>query len=324
MVLYANAFVQAGQYFWLYAAVPVLAWMVLASLALLPFALIGSQLGNAERGKAPLWFYAAVLAALGTLSIVTQSIGLITARMRDVGLIPSGGTVSTLWLLAITATAAAASVSGAAADWYAARVRHPLRAAARVALITGLLLLWPVVHFFATDWIWSGASSSTIATSARPNVLLISIDTLRADHLGSYGDVNQLTPQLDRFANEGVVFEQAMSSSPWTLPAMASLFTAQYPRRHHAGAITNRRDPLGRSALPPNSWTLVRTLHERGYRTRAVVTNPYLALRYGLGEGFDRYENLSIESEAFIAFQETTALRLLEWLWPDVQIGDRS
>ena len=88
--------------------------------------------------------------------------------------------------------------------------------------------------------------------------------------------------------------------------------TGLHPRHHGAGAVANARDPLGRSALPAGAWTLASTLRERGYRTHATVTNPYLALRYGLGAGFDTYENLTIASEAFLAARETTAMRLLE------------
>jgi arylsulfatase A-like enzyme len=322
VVLYANAFVQAGQYFWLYAAVPVLAWLGFAVTTLALLALVCWPLRDVDKGKSQLWLYAAALAALGALSIAVPSMARITGRMREVGLTPDTGTIAALWALALIATVGAAAMTGAAADWYAARVQRPLRWATRVGFLIALVLVWPVARFFATDWIWAGAPPAS-AAGEQPNLVLISIDTLRADHLGSYGDAGALTPNLDRFAAEGIVFEHAITSSPWTLPAMASLFTAQYPRHHRAGDITNRRDPLGRSALPPESWTLTRTLRERSYWTQAIVTNPYLALRYGLGTGFDAYENVSIQSEAFIAFQDTTALRLLEWWWPGIRIGDR-
>jgi arylsulfatase A-like enzyme len=105
---------------------------------------------------------------------------------------------------------------------------------------------------------------------------------------------------------------------------MASLFTAQYPRRHGAGAIINDRTPLGRSRLPAGAWTLTRALHGHSYRTHAIVTNPYLALRYGFGEAFDGYENITVESEAFVSFSQTTIVRALTWFWPQLVIGDRA
>jgi arylsulfatase A-like enzyme len=189
----------------------------------------------------------------------------------------------------------------------------------------GVLATFPIVRFFVTDWKWERSAGAEASTQAhdRPNVLLISIDTLRADHLGCYGDRHGLTPHLDRLAAQGALFEHAITSSPWTLPAMASLFTGLSPSRHGAGEITNRRDPLGRSPLPPNTWTLTSALNEAGYRTHAIVTNPYLALRYGFGAGFETYENVTIESEAFLSFEKTTAVRLLKWLKPEWITGDR-
>jgi arylsulfatase A-like enzyme len=151
----------------------------------------------------------------------------------------------------------------------------------------------------------------------------LSIDTLRADHLGAYGGPIGLTPNLDALARDGVVFRDAITSSPWTLPSMVSLFTALDPGRHGAGLVTNRRDPLGRSPLPPGTWSLAGGLRAAGYSTHAIVTNPYLALHYGLGADFDGYANLTIESEALLAMRQTTFLSSLAWLWPAVMVGDR-
>ena len=76
----------------------------------------------------------------------------------------------------------------------------------------------------------------------RPNVLLITIDTLRADRLGCYGAERPTSPNLDRLAREGLVFDRAYSQAPWTLPAMASVMTSLHPTRH--GAVAAARDPL--------------------------------------------------------------------------------
>src|ERR1700736_1107839 len=67
---------------------------------------------------------------------------------------------------------------------------------------------------------------------ARPNILLITLDTTRADHLGAYGDRATRTPRIDRLASEGFLFEQAMSAAPITLPAHVSLLTGRYPFAH--------------------------------------------------------------------------------------------
>jgi arylsulfatase A-like enzyme len=75
--------------------------------------------------------------------------------------------------------------------------------------------------------------------------------------------------------------------------------------------------------LPPSVWTLAGALSASGYRTGAVVTNPYLALQYGLGAGFDDYSNLTIESEASLSFQRTAAMAVLRLLRPQLDLGDR-
>ena len=274
--------------------------------------------------------YAALLAAIGGLSVVLPGLASVTALLQAVGF-PVGFHMSALLYAVAAATATAcASIAAAVAGWYCNHTERPLHYAVRGVVVIAILLLWPVARFVATDWKWGVNSTAAAAsvrwqdtTRERPNILLISIDTLRADHLGSYGDRHGLTPNLDRLAAQGVRFEPTITAAPWTLPAMASLFTGLYPRHHGAGQITNYRTPLGRSALPPGSWTLTHALHEHGYRTQAIVTNAYLTLRYGLGEGFDHYENISIESEGFVSFGNTTAVRLLAWLWPGVITGDR-
>jgi len=323
LTLAANAFIQPEQYFSIYVATPVLAWMVLGMLLMIPCAIAIAAARRVDATRA-LPLYATIFAFFGASSVTVPQVPALNARLADVGVHLQRPIQFILWALALGISAAAALIVGAAIEWYASRVRHPLRGATRVAVVILLVTLWPVGRFFASDWKWRpSAPPVTAAAPAQPNVVLISIDTLRADHLGSYGNTERLTPRLDDFAENGVLFEHTITSSPWTLPAMASLFTARYPRAHGTGAITNRRDPLGRSALRPNSWTLATALHTRGYRTHAIVTNPYLALRYGLGQGFDTYENVSIESEVFLAFGNTTALRLLTWLRPEIAIGDR-
>ncbi len=321
LTVQANSAIQPGQYLFAYITVPILAWLLLGPLLLMPLAL----LLTAMRRPAVLSPYAGMLACFGLLSITLPWVESTIGRLQSVGLFVGLPTGALLYALALGLAGAGAIVAAAAANWYGQRSKRPLHYAAIGVAVMALLLLLPIAHLVATDWKWDlrPVRASAGHDTNLPNVLLISIDTLRADHLGSYGDPHGLTPHLDRVADEGVLFTQAVTSSPWTLPAMASLFTAQYPRRHGAGALTNGRTPLGRSPLPPASWTLPSALHEHGFRTHAIVTNPYLALRYGFGAGFDSYENITIESEAFLAFSQTTALRLLTSAWPAVASGDR-
>jgi choline-sulfatase len=121
-------------------------------------------------------------------------------------------------------------------------------------------------------------------SAPRPNILLITLDTTRADHLGAYGDAAARTPTFDRFASEGVLFERAVSVAPITLPAHVSLLTGRYPFAH--GVRNNGNFRLG-SDVP----TLAAALHDRGYRTAAFVSAFVLDRRSGLARGFDEYDD---------------------------------
>jgi choline-sulfatase len=116
------------------------------------------------------------------------------------------------------------------------------------------------------------------------NILLVTLDTTRADHLGCYGFARAQTPELDRLAREGVRFEWAFSPAPITLPAHASLMTARYPFAH--GVRNN-----GNFYLGDKLETLATVLKGRGYRTAAFVSSFILDRRYGLQRGFETYDD---------------------------------
>jgi arylsulfatase A-like enzyme len=121
------------------------------------------------------------------------------------------------------------------------------------------------------------------ACGARPpDVILISVDTLRRDALAAYEPAAGALPELDRFAAECVRYEDALSSAPWTLPAHASLLTGLYPDRHGA---TDRR-----VTLDAGVETLAGALARAGYDTLALTGGGFLDAKYGLGRGFARYE----------------------------------
>ncbi len=114
----------------------------------------------------------------------------------------------------------------------------------------------------------------------RPNLLFISIDTLRADHVSCYGYSRPTTPTLDEIASNGTRFAHARSVAPWTLPSFASMFTGRFPTRHGAsaeGAIRNIAEGMPRS-MAGDLPTLAGTLRRSGYRTAAITSNPYLHL----------------------------------------------
>lgn len=141
----------------------------------------------------------------------------------------------------------------------------------RIALIVGALSLICLV----------GCAK---APPTKPNVLLVTIDTLRADHLGSYGRVIAKTPVLDRLAGEGTRFANAISSAPITLPSHASMMTGLYPPAH--GVRDN-----GAYALGQDAKTLAERLKDQGYETHAFVSAIVLHRRYMLNQGFDTYDD---------------------------------
>jgi choline-sulfatase len=119
---------------------------------------------------------------------------------------------------------------------------------------------------------------------ARPNVLLVTLDTTRADHIGAYGYRAGQTPNIDALAAAGVLFERAIAAAPVTLPSHVSVFTGRYPFGH--GVRNN-----GTFTLAGDVPTLATALHGVGYRTAAFVSAFVLDRRYGLARGFDDYDD---------------------------------
>ncbi|MCX6551345.1 MAG: sulfatase, partial [Acidobacteria bacterium] len=114
------------------------------------------------------------------------------------------------------------------------------------------------------------------------NLVVITLDTTRADRIGAYGYREIETPTIDRLAAEGVLFEQAMSTAPLTLPAHSTIFTGLYPPEH--GVRDN-----GGFFLSPSQLTLAEILKARGFQTGAVVGAYVLDGKWGLNQGFDTY-----------------------------------
>src|SRR5438445_12399273 len=117
-----------------------------------------------------------------------------------------------------------------------------------------------------------------------PNVLLVTLDTTRADRLGCYGWEPALTPSLDGLAARGVTFTQAFSPCPLTLPAHATILTGLEPAQH--GLRINRRAALGTGVR-----TLAEVLRDRGYATGAFVGAYVVNRRFGLDRGFTVYDD---------------------------------
>ena len=119
-----------------------------------------------------------------------------------------------------------------------------------------------------------------------PNIVILALDTFRADHVGTLGNDWISTPTLDEFAREAVVFEDCASNSTWTLPAFASMFTGRLPSEHRA--IGGRH-----SRLPSDIVPLAERLQVQGFETTAFVAVDFLDDPFGLDRGFDRHQNYS-------------------------------
>jgi len=120
-----------------------------------------------------------------------------------------------------------------------------------------------------------------LARLERPNLVLLVIDTLRADWLEPYGLDQPVSPELERWASHGILFERALAQSSWTKTSMASLFTSLWPRSHGVDLPT---DGLGEDAL-----LLTEVLHDAGYATAAVQSNGWLEQSFGFQQGFEHY-----------------------------------
>lgn len=117
----------------------------------------------------------------------------------------------------------------------------------------------------------------------KPPVILISIDTLRADHLSAYGNITPRTPNIDAYADRGTVFTAIDAAVPLTLPSHVSLMTSMYP--------FETRAEVNGDVTPPGAITLASILRAKGYRTAAFIGSMVLDRRYGLDRGFDVYDS---------------------------------
>lgn len=150
-----------------------------------------------------------------------------------------------------------------------------------VVAVAAAWWLWPQDHRAASG-VALGGLPSGVGRDAL-NLLVVTLDTTRADRLGAYQRPGAAdTPVFDRLAREGVLFEQAMTSAPLTLPAHATMFTGGFPPQH--GVRDN-----GGFFLDPSATTLAERLREAGFRTGAFVGAYVLDSKWGLDQGFERY-----------------------------------
>ncbi len=136
---------------------------------------------------------------------------------------------------------------------------------------------------WATPAALAGPLPQVAKTEVPPPVILISVDTLRADHLSCYGHPSLQTPHIDSLAHGGTLFAEISSQAPITLPSHVSLFTSTYP---FANGIRENAQ-----VLAPGAVTLATVLAAHGYGTAAFIGGYFLARRYGLAQGFQTYDS---------------------------------
>jgi arylsulfatase A-like enzyme len=158
--------------------------------------------------------------------------------------------------------------------------------------------------------VWSNpllVSSGGTRRREAPNLVLISLDTLRADHLGAYGYERPTSPNLDRFMEEGILFERAFAPSSWTTPSHASVFTGHHPLVHGAGGPRGFR-------LEGRFSTLAELARRQGYQTAAFTEGAAVAGQLGFYQGFEAYANGTMQSPRPMATAEKTFSRAMAWL----------
>ncbi len=179
-------------------------------------------------------------------------------------------------------------------------VRWATALGATTALAAGFLLAPPRAPA-AVDTASGGRDAAKEAAARAPvsNVILISIDSLRADRLGCYGNAHGTSPMIDRLAHEGARFTNAMSTSSWTLPAHMSMLTGRDVLSHGVIADTDQ--------LPDAVPTLAETLRKGGVTTGGIASTPLLAGHYGFQRGFDRYDETIFTSPKYDVLRDEPA-----------------
>jgi arylsulfatase A-like enzyme len=219
------------------------------------------------------------------------------------------------WINGLVAVAAGATASA---------LRAPYRWLRAWALTTVTLVLLVFVPYPPSP---AGPAeekpkAAGASDAARPDVVLVSIDTLRADHLGAYGRSPTLTPEMDRVAREGVVFTRGLAASPWTTPSVASILTGLPTIRHGAGRPLSAGFTFQRTPLDARFTTLAERFAAAGYRTRGVVANAFLHPESGMAQGFQEFATPSGGAMMASFMGDLPLPRLIVALTPPEKWGD--
>ena len=148
-----------------------------------------------------------------------------------------------------------------------------------------------IVSFFLV--VFFNKTCPAASASKDFNIVLITIDTLRADHLSCYGYHRKTSPNIDKIAENGIIFKNAIAPSSWTAPSMASLFTSVYPINHGViHGINYKKYEDKQEIFSDKLITLAEILKAQGYTTFGVASNLHLSRKFGFARGFDYFECL--------------------------------
>ncbi len=233
--------------------------------------------------------------------------------LRPADLLEPFGLWPNLRLLALflVVLAVVAAVLSAWERRHARREEATGRYARRIALLLGLGAVLGLVNLAPA--LHASRASASAAAPERPNLIVIVLDALRADHLGLHGYERDTSPALDAFARDAVVFEQAISQSTFTKASIASLFTGRAPYEHGVYWGDRRAAGGGLTAdvLPERETTLAEALRTRDYLTAAWVQNSHLRPHMGFAQGFVDYRDQQGDAERidrrFLAWLSTPA-----------------
>ncbi len=214
-------------------------------------------------------------------------------------------------------------------------MRRPHRAAADRENLSRLVRLSKILRYLGGSARSAGFVGAALLLAGcageqpRPDIILVSIDSLRADHLGCYGYRPETSPFMDQLAAEGVRFENAISTTSWTLPSHAALFSGLYDSTH---GLTDDGQRLAQDVL-----TIAEVPREGGYHTAGFFGGPFLHPTFGLDQGFDVYRSCmtatmeavsdddvrqGLELDGHPSHGDVTSPRTLEevTLWADTQV----
>lgn len=235
-------------------------------------------------------YWAAVLLVPGFV------VGLITSRATRwadallgalAALLLVGGYVNQRWLPSIFDPASLAFdlvllLGLGAVVVLSARARHRFDLRARLAamVLIGISAGTGLATLHSGRQVAAGPPVGGVA--AGPDVVVVLLDALRADHCSAWGYGRETTPNLDRLAREGIRFDRAYSVSSWTKPVVATLFSGVYPARHGNHAKN--------ALLPDDVLTLPEIVHENGYRTAVFAENNFVSPLFGYDQGVEHFE----------------------------------